>query len=199
MGDARPLLDEELHDLVRDAVADVSSAARSPDLGSDRLGRPAAGGRELRVRPHSTILPLPAGEPAGAASLVLTGRIPVSQLQVGDIMVFPNPNHPQETIVHRISWLSHNSHGDVLVKTKGDYNDLPDSWTLSRAASADADKVTLVIPGAGTLAAGLQTVGIWGLVVLVTGAVGWYGVRKARSILAEDDHDEEPTPVGGGT
>lgn len=132
-------------------------------------------------------------------SLVLAERIPVSQLQVGDIMVFPNPDNAKETIVHRIIWLSHDQQGDVLVKTKGDYNALPDNWTISRAASAEADRVTLVIPGAGTLAAWLQTVGIWGLVVLVAGAVGWYGVRKARSILAESDEDQEPTTVGGGT
>ena len=132
-------------------------------------------------------------------SLVLTERIPVSQLQVGDIMVFPNPDNAKQTIVHRIIWLSHDQQGDVLVKTKGDYNALPDNWTISRAASAEADRVTLVIPGAGTLAAWLQTVGIWGLVVLVAGAVGWYGVRKARSILAESDEDQEPTTVDGGT
>jgi signal peptidase I len=369
MGDARPLLDEELHDLVRDAVADVSSAARSLDLGADRLAGPGGADRERRARPQATILPLapppppsrpqaflarlevrstfptvrhpvrtrrvavachraspldvrrasrmlriavpvvalgpptlapgpawvtaiaepsptpadsapPAAvqvstppapvQPAGASvavvpaqpprpaaeaptaiwraasghaanlaiaaalelvaifcaimvglvvtghhleqvvtgsmqpsipigSLVLTERIPVSRLHVGDIMVFPNPSNPKETIVHRIVWLSHDSQGDVLVRTKGDYNALPDSWTLSRAASADADKVTLIIPGAGTLAAWLQTVGIWGLVVLVAGAVGWYGVRRARSILAEDDPDEQPAPAGGGT
>ncbi len=67
MGDARPLLDEELHDLVRDAVADVSSAARSLDLGSTHPLGASAGVSERRAGPQATILPLPAGQPAAAA------------------------------------------------------------------------------------------------------------------------------------
>jgi signal peptidase I len=129
-------------------------------------------------------------------SLVVTERVPVNQLRVGDIIVFPNPDNSKETIVHRIVWMGHDQQGDVLVRTKGDYNALPDGWTLSRPADADADRVTLIIPGAGTVAGGLQAVGLWGLVALIAGGVGWYGVRRVRSILAEA---EDPPPPAGET
>ena len=123
-------------------------------------------------------------------SLVVTERIQVSQLRVGDILVFPNPNNTKETIVHRIIWLSHDQSGDVLVRTKGDYNAAPDAWTVKRQASADADRVIWVIPGGGTIAGLLQEAGLWGLVLLVIAVIGFYGVRKVRSILSEDEDEE---------
>jgi signal peptidase len=124
-------------------------------------------------------------------SLVVTESLPAGQLQVGDIMVFPNPNDTKLTIVHRIVWLSHDQSGDVLVKTKGDYNALPDQWTLKRAANADADKVIEILPGAGTAAGYLQTIGFAGLVLLIAGVIVFYGVRKVRQILTEDDLHED--------
>jgi signal peptidase len=124
-------------------------------------------------------------------SLVVTESLPAGQLQVGDIMVFPNPNDTKLTIVHRIVWLSHDQSGDVLVKTKGDYNALPDQWTLKRAANADADKVIEILPGAGTAAGYLQTIGFAGLVLLIAGVIVYYGIRKVRQILREDDLDED--------
>ncbi|MGO8686015.1 MAG: signal peptidase I [Candidatus Dormibacteria bacterium] len=122
-------------------------------------------------------------------SLVVTEQLPAGQLQVGDIMVFPNPNDPKLTIVHRIVWLSHDQSGDVLARTKGDYNALPDQWTIKRQASADADRVVFILPGAGTAAGYLQTIGFWGLIALLVGVIGYYGIRKVRQILTESDAD----------
>jgi len=124
-------------------------------------------------------------------SLVVTENLPAGQLQVGDIMVFPNPNDTKLTIVHRIVWLSHDQSGDVLVRTKGDYNALPDQWTLKRAATAEADRVIEILPGAGTAAGYLQTIGFAGLVLLIAGVIVYYGIRKVRQILTEDDLHEE--------
>jgi len=72
------------------------------------------------------------------------------------------------------------------VRTKGDYNALPDQWTLKRAANAEADRVIEIIPGGGTVAADLQTFGFWGLILLLVGVIGYYGIRKVRQILSED-------------
>lgn len=119
-------------------------------------------------------------------SIVLTERIPTDQLTVGDVVVFPDPDNTSLTIVHRIVWLSHDQSGDVLVRTKGDYNALPDSWTLKRPATSDADRVFYIIPGGGTVAGYLQTLGFWGLIVLLVGVIGYYGIRKVRQILGED-------------
>jgi hypothetical protein len=106
-------------------------------------------------------------------------------------MVFPNPNDTKLTIVHRIVWLSHDQSGDVLVRTKGDYNALPDQWTLKRPANAEADRVIEILPGAGTAAGYLQTSGFAGLVLLIAGVIVYYGVRKVRQILSEDDLHEK--------
>ena len=130
-------------------------------------------------------------------SLVVTQSVPVSQLQVGDVMVFPNPYDSSETIIHRIVWLSHNQQGDVLVKTKGDANSLPDNWEISRSENAEADQVIWIMPGVGTAAAWLQKVGVWGLIALLIGVIGWYGLRKVRSILAEDDGPHPTEGVSG--
>jgi len=119
-------------------------------------------------------------------SMVVTEQLPASELQVGSILVFPDPNDLKLTIVHRIIWLSHDQSGDVLVRTKGDYNALPDQWTLKRAANAEADRVIEIIPGGGTVAADLQTFGFWGLILLLVGVIGYYGIRKVRQILSED-------------
>jgi len=128
-------------------------------------------------------------------SLVVTENLPAGQLQAGDIMVFPDPNDTKLTIVHRIVWLSHDQSGDVLVRTKGDYNALPDSWTIKRSAVADADKVIEILPGAGTVAGYLQTIGFAGLVLLIVGVIAYYGIRKVRQILNEDETDEDAVGV----
>ena len=121
-------------------------------------------------------------------SMVVTEQLPASELQVGDIMVFPDPNDTKLTIVHRIVWLSHDQSGDVLVRTKGDYNALPDQWTLKRAATAEADRVIEILPGARhgrRLPPDHRLLGsdrsCW------SGVIGYYGIRKVRQILTEDD------------
>jgi signal peptidase I len=132
-------------------------------------------------------------------SMVVTEQLPASQLRAGNILVFPDPNDLKLTIVHRIIWLGHDQSGDVLVRTKGDYNALPDQWTLKRAASAEADRVIEIIPGGGTVAGYLQTFGFWGLILLLVSVIGFYGVRKVRQILREDVATEGEGSAGETT
>ena len=129
-------------------------------------------------------------------SLVITERVPVSQLQVGDILVFPNPNNGNETIVHRIVWTGHDKQGNLLVRTKGDANQLADNWTISRSMAAYTDIVHWIVPGGGTLASDLQKAGVGGLILLVIGIIGWYGLRKVRKILSEDGEKPGGTAEG---
>ena len=61
--------------------------------------------------------------------VVVTQRVPLSSLRVGDIAVFHPPGYPTIDYVHRIIWLKHTAHGDVI-RTKGDANLYRDPWTL---------------------------------------------------------------------
>ncbi|MHB1594981.1 MAG: signal peptidase I [Streptosporangiaceae bacterium] len=62
--------------------------------------------------------------------VVVTERVPLTDLGVGTIAVFHPPFQPTITYVHRIISIRH-SHGRLLIRTKGDANIYPDPWTLS--------------------------------------------------------------------
>lgn len=119
-------------------------------------------------------------------SLVVTERLPASDLKVGDVLVFPNPNNPNEVIVHRIYTLTTDGDGNVIVRTKGDANAGPDGWTVKRPGSAFADRGTWVIPGGGIIAQNLRLVGFFGLLALIIGSVLWFGVRLVVRIVREE-------------
>ena len=61
--------------------------------------------------------------------VVITERVPLADLSVGNIAVFHPPFESKITYVHRIISLRH-SHGSLLIRTKGDANIYPDPWTL---------------------------------------------------------------------
>jgi len=67
------------------------------------------------------------GLPIGG--VVVTQRVPISSLQVRDVVVFHPPNDGAISYVHRIISLKHTS-GGVVVRTQGDDNLYPDPWTL---------------------------------------------------------------------
>ena len=79
--------------------------------------------------------------------VVVTQRIPLSSLRVGDIAVFHPPSDPTIDYVHRIIWLKRTAHGD-LIRTKGDANLYRDPWTL-RVRSSDAYVARLAVPWLG--------------------------------------------------
>ena len=63
--------------------------------------------------------------------VVISQRIPVSQLAVRDVIVFHNPNKPSEEMVHRIVQMTKGPDGQLLIKTQGDANPVRDPWTLT--------------------------------------------------------------------
>jgi signal peptidase len=63
--------------------------------------------------------------------VVISQRIPVSELAVRDVIVFHNPNEPSEVMVHRIVQMTKGSDGQLLIKTQGDANPVRDPWTLT--------------------------------------------------------------------
>jgi signal peptidase I len=52
-----------------------------------------------------------------------------SQVRVGDLVVFKDPQDPAEKIVHRVYAIDTTATGKSFV-TKGDANGAPDPWTL---------------------------------------------------------------------
>lgn len=67
------------------------------------------------------------GMPTG--SIAIAQREPIGDLQLHDIAVFHPPSSPRVIYMHRVIQLKHAS-GQVLVRTKGDANPVPDPWTL---------------------------------------------------------------------
>ncbi len=67
------------------------------------------------------------GLPVGG--VVVSERVPLSSLQVGDVAVFHPPGTKAATYVHRIVSLQ-DGPGGVVVHTKGDANLDPDPWAL---------------------------------------------------------------------
>ena len=68
------------------------------------------------------------GLPIGG--VVITERVPVSGLQVRDVVVFHRPGQPTELVVHRIISLTPGPSGPII-QTQGDANTVPDPWKVS--------------------------------------------------------------------
>jgi len=67
------------------------------------------------------------GMPTG--SIAFAQREPISDLKLHDVAVFHPPNSSRVIYMHRVISLRR-VHGEVVVRTKGDANPVPDPWTL---------------------------------------------------------------------
>lgn len=63
--------------------------------------------------------------------LVLIRSIPTESLKVGDVAILPALKERGVYYAHRVIELSRNSIGEVVVRTKGDANPVPDDWKLA--------------------------------------------------------------------
>ncbi len=100
------------------------------------------GGWQIRPILSGSMRP---GFPIGG--VVVTERVPLSSLQVGDVAVFHPPNDPGITYVHRVISLAHTPSG-IVVQTKGDDNLYPDPWKLHpRGRFAYVARFTLPLLG----------------------------------------------------
>ncbi len=75
-------------------------------------------------------------------SLALTTQVPLDTIEVGDVIVFSNPNLPSTRIIHRVSHIfgveesasfSNWSPDALFVTTKGDNNPAEDPWVVTVA------------------------------------------------------------------
>jgi signal peptidase I len=165
-------------------------------LGLAALGAAAVISGSYQVRPVLSGSMTP-GLPIGG--VVVTERVPVSELQVRDVIVFHRPDKPEELIVHRIIALTPGASGPV-VQTQGDANYLPDPWKVSLRGST-AYRAVFSVPLVGYAAvwahgpAGRETLMVVGALLIVGAAAGslirlrWStsGARRDADGLTPDD------------
>ena len=73
-------------------------------------------------------------------SIVYDEVVPVSDLEVGDVITFvPPPSYEITTpVTHRIFEISKNEEGERVFRTKGDANDSPDAWKMTLDSDTQA-------------------------------------------------------------
>lgn len=125
--------------------------------------------------------------------VVLTKRVPVSSLQVRDVIVFHPPGEPDRLKVHRVVKLTATS-GVVSITTRGDANstDDPEQATLS---GRDTYRVERVIPLVGYPAVWLAA-GNHGAMAIVLGVL-LLGVAAATALRKEPSIAEPSEPAPG--
>jgi signal peptidase len=97
-------------------------------------------------------------EPAiGTGSAVLVQPVPVSSLQVGDVITYDRPEGPQTAVTHRIVEKVEGGAAPTF-RTKGDANNVPDPYTVTFRNTGW--KVVAALPYAGYLINWLSTPGV---------------------------------------
>lgn len=82
--------------------------------------------------------------------IVITQRIPISDVKVRDVVVFHRPDRPDELIVHRIIALTPSADGPII-QTQGDANPVPDPWKVTMRGGT-AYRATFTLPVIGYVA-----------------------------------------------
>lgn len=59
---------------------------------------------------------------------VIVKSIPTTDLKVGQVAVLPSLHEPGVYYAHRVIWKEISANSEVMVKTKGDANPIPDDW-----------------------------------------------------------------------
>ena len=123
--------------------------------------------------------------------VVITERVPVSDIKVRDVIVFNRPGDPSQRVVHRVISIRH-SHGVVLAQTQGDANEAEDPWTL-RLSGATAYRAVYAVPLLGYPAVWLHSVSARSLLMLIAGvAVAVAAVALWRRDSTSDESTEDP-------
>lgn len=94
-------------------------------------------------------------EPALArGDLILVRAQPIGDVRAGEIITFPRPRHPGQTITHRVVALRRAPAGRFAVTTRGDANPAPERWSIP--ADGTVGRLGPRVAGVGALAAPLR-------------------------------------------
>jgi signal peptidase I len=125
--------------------------------------------------------------------VVISQRIPVSQLAVRDVIVFHNPNKPSEEMVHRIVQMTKGPNGELFIKTQGDANPVRDPWTLTIRGNS-VYKVRWSLPLLGYVAVAYQN--HRGIALMVA---GFLLILVALSIVIRQRREAKAPPASVAT
>lgn len=147
------------------------------------LGVVAVGTGRYQIRPILSGSMRP-GLPVGG--VVIAKRVPISALEIRDVVVFHPPNEPNTFVVHRIISLEREA-GEVRIQTQGDANDVPDAWTAVLRGRF-AYRAVYTVPLVGYIAVwahnpdGRRILLLAGLLLLaVAGATAALQLRRRRT------------------
>ena len=84
-----------------------------------------------------------------AGDILLTRQVSTDSVQLRDVVVLPIPESRDLRYTHRVLELAKKA-GNIVIKTKGDANPIPDEWSLE-ITSEQIPKVIAVIPSAPVL------------------------------------------------
>lgn len=131
--------------------------------------------------------------------VVISERIPVSELAVRDVIVFERPDNSSELIVHRIVSIEKGLNGKLLIRTMGDANPVRDSWTLIIQGKY-AYKVRWALPIVGYVAVAFEnhrgiTLLVAGLLVLLAALLAFRADRQRLKSPSAPLAIDEPEPA----
>jgi signal peptidase len=133
---------------------------------------------------------------------VISERIPVDQVSLRDVIVFKNPDNPADLMVHRIVKLTRSKSGQLVIKTKGDANNVQDPWTLTISGKY-AYEVRWSLPLLGYVAVayqndrGLVLLGV-GIVLLASAASVIFRPRRRDEVTDDREEGEGESPTDPG-
>jgi signal peptidase len=109
---------------------------------------------------------------------IITGTILVRDVQVGDVILFVNPDNLEQTS-HRVVQTMRDNRNFVIT-TKGDANPAADSPAMAFNADSQIQKVLIAVPKIGFVLDGISSTSTKtvGFVVVIAYLV--YAIRKAR-------------------
>ena len=112
--------------------------------------------------------------------LAILRPVPVHELRVGNVIAYLPPGQ-STPVMHRI--ISRTATG---ILTKGDDNTSPDPWGRVALQGSQAQRLVVVVPKLGWLAAAKRQllIGMSSFVLVLLGASLWDEKRKARKVPA---------------
>lgn len=132
--------------------------------------------------------------------IVVTQRVPVTDLHVRDVIVFHSPNEGDRQTVHRIVKLKVKD-GTTVITTRGDANTVNDP-AVTALHGATAYRVARIVPLVGYPAVwlsgghhGLLAIGL-GILLLIAAAVVLLRPENPRDDQPPGDPDEDYEDVG---